>query len=777
MSETIDVGETISPLKHYTTRLDSILANELTPDSIDTYAEEALNRLVALVEDVVGDCPPHLNDNGEDKRQRETNAFQYYGLNNIETVLDHIKGLTDELYALDKLINAIPETAQIFLPPDKQAVAPSTAGTYISPGKQSRTKSILFLLANELSINPYDPERVILEKGILTDEMMRGESYVSVVVPEINRAVLVCDEENNITFVLNTLKLKGTGITPDRLHGMTKQQIKQLLREKPEVGGAIIYSPSYMSNVLKELENNARSSSDNSSAELKGSYLRPNNIPPPDGYLSLTGMVKSFGTSHKSLSKVIGEIKSDELGPTIKAKFGPHITVAYSPEQQELIKQILEAKGLFAAPAPEGYLSISGIATALNVGKLSVKKALLTIDSDRLGPTTTVRFGVLPAEAYSPEQQELIRQTLAEKGLFVGSAPEDHLPASGISIALDTSYEAVRKILSEIDPSTFGSVRQVKSGPGITNVYSSEQQKLIQQALIDKGLLAPTMPEGYLTVSAIAESFGIAYKSVVKAIASIDEAALGPSIRARFHKKIAESYSPEQQDLIRQALEVRGTLAVAPPEGYTSLGGMADDWNLSANAVNAAVAKMDLSKFGPTIQAKFGCKVADAYSPEQQELIRQALESRGLFSDIAPEGYLALLGVAKNLGVSEDAVRKSVTDMTPEELGPTVQARFGSKVATAYSPEQQERIKLSLEERGLFIDTTPDGYASMTKFAKDTGFSKQTVQRVLSEIDPDTLGPTIEARLGRFITQVYSPEQQELIRHRLGLRRNSTISL
>lgn len=75
------------------------------------------------------------------------------------------------------------------------------------------------------------------------------------------------------------------------------------------------------------------------------------------------------------------------------------MTLFYSPEQIELIRQQLDIKPL----APEGYLSTGGIAKSLGLGYNTVAKCI-DILGDTLGEVRKYRSTARATLHYSPEQ-------------------------------------------------------------------------------------------------------------------------------------------------------------------------------------------------------------------------------------------------------------------------------------------------------------------------------------------------------------------------------------
>ncbi len=116
----------------YRDRLTAILYRSLTPENIDSYADKALDELIELIEEVV-QTVGHEPENGfASKKDQETAAFRQFGLGDVESVLDHIADLANEIHALDDAIGRATTNNRVITPPDprqKPMIIPA-GGTY-----------------------------------------------------------------------------------------------------------------------------------------------------------------------------------------------------------------------------------------------------------------------------------------------------------------------------------------------------------------------------------------------------------------------------------------------------------------------------------------------------------------------------------------------------------------------------------------------------------------------------------------------------------------------
>jgi hypothetical protein len=156
--------------------------------------------------------------------------------------------------------------------------------------------------------------------------------------------------------------------------------------------------------------------------------------------------------------------------------------------------------------------------------------------------------------------------------------------------------------------------------------YSPEQQAQIRLQLEAQGTFAAPVPEEYTSEAGLRAEWGINTVTINKAIKVLGDS-LGELIYFHFGNRRTIGYSPEQQAIIRQYLEAKGNFNDKAPEGYISVRGMANTWELSFGVVNRIVDEL-AEQLGVVDRYKFGRSniLAAAYNPEQQAMIKQCLE-------------------------------------------------------------------------------------------------------------------------------------------------------
>jgi hypothetical protein len=171
-------------------------------------------------------------------------------------------------------------------------------------------------------------------------------------------------------------------------------------------------------------------------------------------------------------------------------------------------------------------------------------------------------------------------------------------------------------------------------------------------------------------------------------------------MRAKVHTIVTDVYSPDQQLQILEAISASGLTAPQAPEGYISRSRFATDLRVSSKTLEAITDRLE-QELGEVVPMKFISRISPAYSPDQQEIIRHYVDATTVAPIEEMDGYRGVSALAEELGVSFQAVQHAIASLSGE-LGHVEKARYGrSKVADAYSSDQQQQIyeKLSSSKR------------------------------------------------------------------------------
>ena len=608
-------------------KLDEITSRQLDARTIDTYADDALQDLVNLVDQIVGS---QLYQAPLSSIENERRALAANGLdpNTVEITLDHIAEVADSTKQLDALIMKKTKLIDsVIVPPDptKKTDISAGDGSFEKPKEIiPKLKTLLLLLEKGLNIDIEDDKEVKITAGALRPNMMRGMTYRLVEIPSLNRIVLVCDEVGNTTYVFDTDICGEYGIDAEYLSEQQKPSLDSLVKEDEQLGVRIDYSKKYADRLGDVLAQPLNATSKVNTVTILKPRDEIENV--PDGYLSLPGVCELLGIGRGVLARARSAL-ADELGPVLMAKFGDknRIAQAYSPEQVNRIKEYLIEQGL-AGFAPDGYLSLREISEKTGISEFTIQRVVKELVSE-LGRVLRVRSGEGNGYlyTYSPEQYDLILAHMEAKGTTTNVELSDFKGAKELAedfgIDRNTITRVVKKLSEEL-----GDVIKAKLGesPVPRPVYSKSQQAIIRQYLKDKNILVPLLPAGYKSQIDIARTLGISYGPVERAIEELGDR-LGSPTEARANSFVFDAYSPAQQNMIKDHLEADGTIIPLPPEGYLSAKGIEKITGLTRGAIKRAIDALG-DELGLATQARVGSNRTSTYSPEQQKIIMEWLE-------------------------------------------------------------------------------------------------------------------------------------------------------
>lgn len=602
----------------YQSRLNASLGVQLTPDNIDTYADQALEDLIGLTEQIAGDYTLQTGS-ALTGNELEDAAYTHFGLSSISGLLDHVQRLATSIQSLDEVIAQVPIVNKIITPPDyvEGFKVPSGDGNFEKPRTVPRLKTLLFVLAENYHLDITDRSKVSVLGGEVDPDMMRESTYYAVTIPSLNRTVLLCDELNNITIVFDRENLIQNDITDEELLDFSKKDLNDLINSSPCIGQYITYSEDYVSQLAASLAD--ISDVHNSGKKFESRYLYP---PAPEGILSCTGIADSYGMTSLTVKRVIDGLGT-ELGEAQTYRFGPNTAPGFNLNQQQLIRSKLEERGLFAEPAREGVLSANGVSKVLGVARLTVDGAIEAL-GDRLGETQKYKFGTKVATGFTPEQRDIIRDFIhSETILAVDPVPEGVLSVSGIARAFGVDHVTVQGIVKRLSDD-LGDTQDYRFSNKVVPGYTDTQQSIILQQMENQGLLAPPAPEDIASTNQLAAMLEISANAVEGAVKKLGDI-LGDVGRYRFGPNIALGLNTEQQSLVQAYLENRGLFLDAAPDGVLSFTGIVKSSGYGDRAIKKVINDLGDS-LGEVKGYRFGARVTFGYTPEQQQLIMNKLE-------------------------------------------------------------------------------------------------------------------------------------------------------
>jgi len=253
-------GEISGPKETYQQKLDEILSTSLTTENINTYADDALDKLTDLIDEIKND-PAHKWDfsiNASTKEQEDEMFTKILGID-VNDALDGISKIGDNIKHIDKLLQNYRQEKEprIYLPTRKLGHTAITAGSgdFSRNPLVPKTEVALFILEKEFNIDLNNQNEFQMNTGVNSSQMIRQVSYDFINLPTLHRAIASCDEIGNRTFIFNTNTFTNANISLDQIKDMSKQEIQDLLTNNPELGVDLIYSkkyPAHLTELIKD---------------------------------------------------------------------------------------------------------------------------------------------------------------------------------------------------------------------------------------------------------------------------------------------------------------------------------------------------------------------------------------------------------------------------------------------------------------------------------------------------------------------------------------------
>jgi len=422
--------------------------------------------------------------------------FESYGIENFESE-QNIQAINYAISNADKhdvfvdeVINRANKINETILPADNvdNFSLQEGSGSFERKSLIPRLRVTLLLLQNQFDVNIEDEDKLKLTKGMVSDSSMRKESYYSIEIPELDRDILICDEEGNATFVFDNKVLSELSITNDSLLRLTKSDLKALIEEYPQMGQKVIYSKKFLDNMAKAITSPYVNTPIIEKAEIDQKIH-------DDLFLSINDIANQMGISRMLVANIANEM-ADLIGEARLEKSGKNLnklTRYYSPEQVGTIRKELELRGSLAENVPDGYLSTSDIARQTDgSGFLSAKtvKSVALDLSDKLGEIKKYKLEKAAGRitnCYSPEQVEIIQNELKDRGLVGETIPNDYMSLKNMADYIGVSKDILTDIILNFGDK-IGKVALLRADGAKkpSKYYSPEQVKNICNLLEQK---------------------------------------------------------------------------------------------------------------------------------------------------------------------------------------------------------------------------------------------------------------------------------------------------
>jgi plasmid maintenance system antidote protein VapI len=624
----------------------------------------------------------------------------------------------------------------VFIPPDPQETKIGHGNGTPLEVKESFPRT---LLAFEVLQNLGVPivETVSFYEGRNTDNMLRSQSYRSIVVPTLNKTILVCDEEGNRTFVVHTADMAESFIE------LTKEELKEIMNYGM-VSDLVWCEPNEWKQRLMELltirvdEAKEPKMISKTNPQEKVSFA-------PEGWMSNKSLAKELDVAFYTILKIAKQYQESnpEWFGKYKAKSGQAVQ-HYAPELVTKIKEALAER----KEAPEGWMTNGGLSAELNVAG---NTALSIADQYRKNHPEWFIFYKSKAgyvtEHYAPKLIIKIKEVLAKRQ----DAPEGWITNSSLILELNVDFYTISKIVDQYrknHPEWFGNYKS-KIG-SLAEHFAPELIAKIKKQLAER----KEAPEGWITNNALATALGVDRGTILRVVNKYRKN--NPEWFKKYTdsiNRVREHYAPE---LVAQIKENLLGQQEAPP-GWMTNGGLANELGVDQETVLRISNRYRESRPEWFKEYKSISKVTRHYAPELVAIIRKEVLER----QEAPEGWMTNFELSKYLGFNEIAVSK-IADKY-RESNPDWFKKYKAKnhiISEHYAPNLVTIIGEKLSER----QEAPEGWMTNRGLADSLGVAEITIKKIANTYRKKNPEWFKEYKSMSKVTEHYAPGLVAIIR-------------
>jgi len=462
--------------------LAAVLDVELSPEVLHSYAENAINGVIAVATGATEAYEQtQLVDPTLEGKDLEDKAFEHFGLKSVENVLGFLVMKSDEIKALSAFVASLPVSDEIITPTDVGSLELNLSdGKHLFPPRETmpRLESILFVLQNDFGIDVFDNGHVVIKRGGVESTSVRRHGYDFIHIPGIDRAVLSCDEVDNATFVFSTSQLFEQGVDLDQLRAMKKSEITAIIDACPAAGQKLPYTKNYVARVAQALRTIVEA------PDATTDTIRGNHYLYPIANDTVESAHKIAKQLHIGAEVVATAIKNagGSLGYVVNYRYGSHyVFPGYDERQRWILLGELEKLNAFTPLRTEQVESVNEMVRALKLSPLTIRKAIESV-GDEMGEVHVYKFGPQTTEGYDERQRWLILDELVKRESFAPPRPEGFVSERGLRDALGAKGPEIKKALIACSEE-LGVLTRYKFGGIVTEGYGPREQSIIKRFL------------------------------------------------------------------------------------------------------------------------------------------------------------------------------------------------------------------------------------------------------------------------------------------------------
>jgi superfamily II DNA or RNA helicase len=405
-------------------------------------------------------------------------------------------------------------------------------------------------------------------------------------------------------------------------------------------------------------------------------------------------------------------------------------------------------------PAPEGYVSINGVAAKLDIHADVIRRWIKEYEIE----TEKHRFFTASGTSLGPQAQAKLQELY---DAIPPKPPEGYVSAYAFAETLNMTDPTVKKVVRR-----YGIETEIHNFSGKVGMSLGPEAQARLQEINESLYVAP--PEGYVSIKRFAKELGI-HKNTLQS--RITEHGIRTETY-RFTTVVTSGLSPKSQEELRR---IQAEYPTPAPEGYESVSQFTRKTGIDRKTLGSLVTENEIEIEQHTFAGNTGASLSPAAQtrikeiidkergqeaplsprqPQRKEPTRHKPSKKTSVSSAPriplPEGYVSAQAFARELGTHKYTLRKRIEDHEVE----TEVHMFGGRPGRILSPEAQTQLK-KIYERA--IGPPPEDYRSMASMAKSFGMDRSRLQRIIRQNEIETE----RHRFGGAVGMSLSPEAQE----------------
>lgn len=243
-----------SQKEYFQSELERILNIQVTVENIYNFIDVSMDDLLKLNDEVLNVYRNEKEDvDSITTKDAEDLAYEYFGLQSIPDILDSVSKIKDRIDDIkDQLIQHTQKTGVEIVPPDEKEIEKGDGSFVESHDLYPRLLTLMYILKTDFDLDL--GSGVDITEGEIGENRYREEPYNRVVIKSLGRAVYICDEEGNASYIFDLEKLKQQKISLETLDLMGKEERNDLISKNPGIGIRIIQSPNWRDKMSSLLE-------------------------------------------------------------------------------------------------------------------------------------------------------------------------------------------------------------------------------------------------------------------------------------------------------------------------------------------------------------------------------------------------------------------------------------------------------------------------------------------------------------------------------------------